>query len=254
MPPMNRPTIGIAVGSVLGLLDGLSAWFYPEARSSMIPIVIGSTVKGLLTGLVAGLIARRRQSILLGVMAGVAAGFALSALAAFGQPDHFWAIVLPGMLLGAFVAGLDAGLAFQTWPTYGGAWIPPGLYDLAPWWINHFENHALVHFQHRTLGYVVAVMAVWLYLSLRTIADKPLKLAGVHVIALVAIQIALGVFTLAESLGGVESLVDHPAIMTHASVPPEARVKLGISDSLVRLSIGIEDVRDLAADLESALG
>ena len=64
----------------------------------------------------------------------------------------------------------------------------------------------------------------------------------------------LEVFTLAESLGGVESLVDHPAIMTHASVPPEARAKLGISDSLVRLSIGIEDVPDLVADLENALG
>jgi len=64
----------------------------------------------------------------------------------------------------------------------------------------------------------------------------------------------LEVFTLAESLGGVESLVDHPAIMTHASVPPEARAKLGISDSLVRLSIGIEDVPDLVADLEDALG
>jgi cystathionine gamma-lyase len=64
----------------------------------------------------------------------------------------------------------------------------------------------------------------------------------------------LEVFTLAESLGGVESLVDHPAIMTHASVPPEARAKLGISDSLVRLSIGIEDTDDLVADLESALG
>ncbi|HEY8265583.1 MAG TPA: PLP-dependent aspartate aminotransferase family protein [Steroidobacteraceae bacterium] len=64
----------------------------------------------------------------------------------------------------------------------------------------------------------------------------------------------LDLFTLAESLGGVESLVDHPAIMTHASVPPEARAKLGISDSLVRLSIGIEDLGDLVADLESALG
>jgi cystathionine gamma-lyase len=62
------------------------------------------------------------------------------------------------------------------------------------------------------------------------------------------------VFTLAESLGGVESLVDHPAIMTHASLPAEARAKLGISDSLVRLSVGIEDVEDLVADLESALG
>ena len=64
----------------------------------------------------------------------------------------------------------------------------------------------------------------------------------------------LEVFTLAESLGGVESLVDHPAIMTHASVPPEARAKLGISDSLVRLSVGIEDVADLVADLDAALG
>jgi cystathionine gamma-lyase len=64
----------------------------------------------------------------------------------------------------------------------------------------------------------------------------------------------LEVFTLAESLGGVESLVDHPAIMTHASVPPESRARLGISDSLVRLSIGIEDTDDLVADLEAALG
>ena len=60
-------------------------------------------------------------------------------------------------------------------------------------------------------------------------------------------------FALAESLGGVESLVDHPAIMTHATVPPEERAKLGISDSLVRLSVGIEDVDDLIADLEHAL-
>ncbi len=64
----------------------------------------------------------------------------------------------------------------------------------------------------------------------------------------------LELFTLAESLGGVESLVDHPAIMTHASVPPEARAKLGITDSLVRLSVGIEDAGDLIADLEAALG
>ncbi len=63
----------------------------------------------------------------------------------------------------------------------------------------------------------------------------------------------LRVFTLAESLGGVESLVDHPAIMTHASVPAETRAELGISDNLVRLSVGIEDVADLRADLDRAL-
>jgi cystathionine gamma-lyase len=60
-------------------------------------------------------------------------------------------------------------------------------------------------------------------------------------------------FTLAESLGGVESLVGHPASMTHASVPPEMRRAMGLSDSLVRLSVGIEDVDDLIADLDQAL-
>lgn len=61
------------------------------------------------------------------------------------------------------------------------------------------------------------------------------------------------IFSLAESLGGVESLVNHPAIMTHASVPAENRKKLGISDSLVRLSVGIETLDDLLEDLKSAL-
>jgi cystathionine beta-lyase/cystathionine gamma-synthase len=60
-------------------------------------------------------------------------------------------------------------------------------------------------------------------------------------------------FALAESLGGVESLINHPALMTHASVPKEQREALGIGDSLVRLSVGIEDVRDLIDDLKSAL-
>jgi cystathionine gamma-lyase len=64
---------------------------------------------------------------------------------------------------------------------------------------------------------------------------------------------AVRVFSLAESLGGVESLVNHPAIMTHASVPPETRKALGISDALVRLSVGIEDIEDLIADLDQAL-
>jgi len=61
------------------------------------------------------------------------------------------------------------------------------------------------------------------------------------------------IFALAESLGGVESLVDHPGIMTHASVPAERRAELGISDQLIRLSVGIEDVDDLITDLDRAL-
>jgi cystathionine gamma-lyase len=60
-------------------------------------------------------------------------------------------------------------------------------------------------------------------------------------------------FALAESLGGVESLVDHPAIMTHASIPKQVREELGIFDNLIRLSVGIEDANDLIKDLENAL-
>jgi cystathionine beta-lyase/cystathionine gamma-synthase len=63
----------------------------------------------------------------------------------------------------------------------------------------------------------------------------------------------LKVFTLAESLGGVESLANHPALMTHASIPEDKRKEVGISDDLVRLSVGIEDIEDLLADLEQAL-
>ena len=64
----------------------------------------------------------------------------------------------------------------------------------------------------------------------------------------------LKVFTLAESLGGVESLAGHPASMTHASIPKAEREKTGIVDSLIRLSVGIEDKVDLIADLKHAIG
>ena len=63
---------------------------------------------------------------------------------------------------------------------------------------------------------------------------------------------SLQVFTLAESLGGVESLIEHPAIMTHASIPKKVREKLGIHDNLIRISVGIEDVRDLTKDLKNS--
>jgi cystathionine beta-lyase/cystathionine gamma-synthase len=61
------------------------------------------------------------------------------------------------------------------------------------------------------------------------------------------------VFTLAESLGGVESLISHPATMTHGSVPQAEKMKLGVTPGLVRISVGIEDVEDLEADLDQAL-
>jgi cystathionine gamma-lyase/cystathionine beta-lyase len=65
---------------------------------------------------------------------------------------------------------------------------------------------------------------------------------------------SLQVFSLAESLGGVESLINHPATMTHASIPKEEREKVGVADSLLRLSVGVEDIEDLINDLKRALG
>ena len=67
-------------------------------------------------------------------------------------------------------------------------------------------------------------------------------------------EISPRLIALAESLGGVESLINHPASMTHASIPREERIKNGLSDSLIRLSVGVEDADDLIEDLNQAIG
>jgi cytochrome c oxidase assembly protein subunit 15 len=114
------------------------------------------------------------------------------------------AIVFVQMLLGAFMAGLDAGRAFNTWPSYAGRWFPVGLFDLSPWWVNHFENHAMVHFQHRTVGYVIAAAAAFLFWRLRAFsaeaAVRPAKIAAIHVVKLVVLQITLGVLAVLSSV------------------------------------------------------
>lgn len=107
---MTRPVLGVMAGSVLGLIDGLSAWFYPEARVMMVPIIVGSTLKGLLTGLSAGLVAKWKQSLVIGVAAGALVGFILSSIVAVGQPANYWEIVMPGMLVGVI-----SGIICQRW-------------------------------------------------------------------------------------------------------------------------------------------
>lgn len=107
---MTRPAIGVLAGGALGLIDGMSAWFYPEARAMMVPIILGSIVKGRLTGLSVGLVAKWRQSLPLGVLAGTSVGFVLSSLVAMGQPAQYWEIVLPGMLVGVIT-----GIICQRW-------------------------------------------------------------------------------------------------------------------------------------------
>jgi len=79
-------------------------------------------------------------------------------------------------------------------------------------------------------------------------------LKGDEMAAAIQVLEKLKYFSLAESLGGVESLCGHPASMTHASIPQDQRINAGLSDSLIRLSVGIEDVEDLIADLEQAIG
>ena len=97
-------------------------------------------------------------------------------------------------------------------------------------------NHAIAKKQMRDFGGMISFTL------------KGNKLEDAH-----AIVKKVAVFALAESLGGVESLIGHPATMTHASIPKEAREKIGIVDSMIRLSVGVEDVEDLIADLEQAL-
>lgn len=108
---MGKVAVGVIVGGALGAIDGLSAWFSPEARPILPAIVLGSTVKGVITGVLAGIIARWRQSTALGIGAGAVIGFALSSVAALGQPSHYLEIVLPGMLVGTLV-----GFVTQRYP------------------------------------------------------------------------------------------------------------------------------------------
>jgi cytochrome c oxidase assembly protein subunit 15 len=140
-----------------------------------------------------------------------------TALEVFGAPrterasllrfrPYAWAItalVFFQILLGAIVAGLDAGLAFPTWPTFGGNWVPPGLYNLAPWWANHFDNLAMTHFQHRNIGYVIALLAAWLCVALmRAQPEKIVRVAAIH----------LGVFTIAQVLLGIITVIMQVAL------------------------------------------
>lgn len=97
---MNRITLAVLVGGALGILDGLSAWFYPEVRAGLVGIVIGSTVKGLLAGLLIGLFARKVTSLGWTVVFGTVVGAALALLVAAMQGKYYLEITLPGSLVG----------------------------------------------------------------------------------------------------------------------------------------------------------
>jgi cystathionine beta-lyase/cystathionine gamma-synthase len=99
------------------------------------------------------------------------------------------------------------------------------------------KNHAIAKKQMRDFGGMISF----------TLLDDSIEVAH-------KVLSNFKIFSLAESLGGVESLVGHPASMTHASIPRELRLEAGLTDSLIRLSVGVEDIEDLIADLEQAIG
>ncbi|HTP37247.1 MAG TPA: COX15/CtaA family protein, partial [Methyloceanibacter sp.] len=107
------------------------------------------------------------------------------------------ALVFLQLLAGALVAGLDAGMGYNTWPLINGAFVPSGLYEASPWYLNLFENPLTVQFDHRMIGYSVVVvsLAQLAWLALR---KAPTQLIGTAMtLALVALlQVTLGVWTL----------------------------------------------------------
>ena len=103
---MNKVLLGLIVGGVLGVLDGVSSWLAPAARPMIVEIIIGSTIKGLVTGVLIGVFARRVQSLPLGIVFGLGVGLVLSFLVAAMQPEgqkYYFEIMLPGGIVGLLV-------------------------------------------------------------------------------------------------------------------------------------------------------
>lgn len=106
-------------------------------------------------------------------------------------------LILLMIMSGGFVAGTKAGLAYNTFPTMNGYWIPGGLYALQPWWINWFENATTIQFNHRMIAWLLmaCIPAFWFYAT-RVVQDSQLRL-GLHLLlAMLAIQVTLGIATL----------------------------------------------------------
>ena len=104
---MSKPVFGLVLGGILGIFDGLTAWFTPEARSALLGIVVGSTIKGIIAGVAIGWFAKKVDSLPLGIVFGLGVGLLLAwAVAAMPQPSgkhYYFEIMLPGAIVGAIV-------------------------------------------------------------------------------------------------------------------------------------------------------
>jgi len=99
------------------------------------------------------------------------------------------------ILLGALVAGIDAGRGYIDWPLMGGQVIPDGMFDYVPWWSNFFENPALVQFIHRLVGYLVLAFAIVVWRRSRSCGNRKTKAAFNMLMAMVSVQVVLGITT-----------------------------------------------------------
>ena len=104
---MNKIMLGLLVGGILGIIDGLTSWFTPEVRAQLLGIVIGSTVKGLIAGVLIGYFAKKVNSLPLGIIFGLAVGlvlaFAVAAIPNPGGKHYYFEIMLPGGIVGMIV-------------------------------------------------------------------------------------------------------------------------------------------------------
>src|ERR1700747_2237489 len=103
---MNKALLGLLLGGILGVFDGLSAWFTPAVRNQLLGIVIGSTVKGLIAGVLIGFFARKVNSLALGVVFGLGVGLLLAYAVAAMQPGpnhYYFEIMLPGGIVGVLI-------------------------------------------------------------------------------------------------------------------------------------------------------
>ena len=100
---MNKITYGLILGGILGIFDGLTAWFTPEARPQLMGIVLGSTFKGLLAGVLIGIFARKVHPLALGVLFGLCVGLLFAFFIAHMQGKYYFEIMLPGGLVGLIV-------------------------------------------------------------------------------------------------------------------------------------------------------
>jgi hypothetical protein len=109
---MSKPLLGVILGAVLGVIDGLTAWFTPAVRDQLAGIVFGSTVKGLIAGVAIGFFARKFHSLPVGIVFGALVGAFLAYLVALAQGGYYLEIILPGTIVGLIV-----GFATQKYGT-----------------------------------------------------------------------------------------------------------------------------------------